>query len=312
MEKIIAFIMSIITFICGLFGIEFGKETVKQTETVENGVVFVQNYRYGDAERELMDYAYPEKATGNVDVIIDIHGGGWVAGSKDTEITVVKRAAELGYIGMAINYTYASETTHCDTILNEITMALKAIKKEAAAKGITVNKYLIRGASAGGHLAALYAYSRGGESGIEAAAVFDKCGPTALEYTSVSEKMLFVENSIGDEETLCRIMSYLIGVTVNENTINNADVKEALQKYSATHYADAAVPTILEHGMKDSLVPYENSVILSELLTAKGIKNDLVLLPNSEHGLESDPEQAQIAADLYLQYAAEYLSAYKG
>lgn len=310
MEKIIAFFMSIISLICSLFGISFGN-TENQTEKTENGIVFVQNYRYGEAEREIMDYAYPEGATGNVDVIIDVHGGAWIAGSKDSETSNVKACAQYGYIGVAINYTYISETSHCDTILDEITMALKAIKSIAADKGITVNKYIIEGMSAGGHLSALYAYSRGAESGITPAAVYDMCGPTALEYLPSMQSFL-TGNTLGSTDYICKLISYLCGVTVTVDNLNTAEVKEALQKVSATHYVDTAVPTILEHGMVDTIVPYQNSVILSGLLTEKGIRNDLVTLPNSNHDLGNDPEEAQRAGDLLIQYAADYLSAYKG
>lgn len=308
MAKIIAFFMAIITFFANLFGINIGGgNTNNPTVTNKDGITFVQNIRYGEREREVLDLAYPQNASGNVDLILDVHGGAWIAGSKDNETNFVKAFAQNGYVGAAISYTYISENTHCDLILDEITAALKTIVANCADAGITINKYIIMGASAGGHLATLYAYSRGSEAGIAPAAVFDLCGPVALEYLSVMPEMV-TSGSLGSTEQACTLISNLCGVKVTLDNLGTPEVKAALQAVSATHFIDNAVPTVIMHGLKDNIVPYANAVILDEKLTEAGVRHDLIPFPNSGHGLSDDPDCTSASYALWIQYAADYLT----
>jgi len=306
--------MSIIALFTSIFGINTnGGENNNNDAPTEPVIVaepFVSDFAYGSAERETMDIAFPEGAKGDVDLIIFIHGGAWTSGSKDEYTDQIKTIADNGYIGVAMNYSYISKDIHCDTILNEITMALKAVRSKAAERGINVSRYIIAGYSAGGQLAPLYAYSRGSESGLSPAAVVDLAGPTALEYVTYLKELTTVIN-IGDTDYVCELLSYLCGVTITLNNLNNAEVKAALQSVSATHYTDTAVSTIIAHGEKDNTSPIASSVLLSAQLKSKGVRCDFVRFPNSGHGLDSDPSSYAETEALLAQYASDYLSSYK-
>ena len=85
-------------------------------------------------------------------------------------------------------------------------------------------------------------------------------------------------------------------------------VKDALYSVSPITYVnESTVPTILCHGMKDSVVPYSNALSIVEKFEQYGVTYDFISYPNSEHGLESDPDCAQKADRLLLEYAEKYL-----
>ena len=301
MEKIIAFFMTIITFICSIFGISIG------TKDVPEGVTTAQNVAYGELAREKLDIAYPASSGGTVSVVLSIHGGAWIEGDKCYYDNDTLSFAEMGYIGAQMNYTFISNTTHCDLILDEITLALQKIKSEAAAKGFTVDKYVVRGISAGGHLATLYAYSRGAESGISPAFVENKCGPNALEYISMLSTLLST-STLGSTEYIASLISNLCGVTVTTDNLEDPTVKAALEAVSATHFIDTAVPTITCHGLIDTIVPYVNATILQGLLNNKGIENKLYTFTSSGHALSSDPDIAAEETETLHAWMAQYLT----
>ena len=296
--------MSVITIILGWFGIT---PTWNEEQTTENGIIEYTNVKYGERERELVDIYIPEGVSGTVSVILSIHGGAWVTGDKSSYTEESKYAAEIGYIGATLNYTYISETTHCDLILDEITMALKKVCEKAAEKGITVDKYFIRGASAGGHLATLYAYSRGGESGVQPAFVHNMCGPNALEYLDALLPML-TSNTLGTADYLCQLIGNLAGVTITADTANTPEVAAALQQVSATHFVSTAVPTITSHGTLDTIVPYLNATILDGLLEQQGVEHVLYTYTTSGHGLENNSELDKEVNAKALEWCGIYLS----
>lgn len=82
-NKIISFFMSVVMFFMGLFGLGDGKTDKPADGGVD--IVFEQNLRYADGGRNVFDFAYPEKASGEIGLVLAIHGGAWVSGGKENE-----------------------------------------------------------------------------------------------------------------------------------------------------------------------------------------------------------------------------------
>ena len=306
-SKIISFFMSIVMTFLGFFGLGNGKTDKPSDGGVK--IAFEQNIPYADGGRNVFDFAFPESAKGDTGLVLAIHGGAWVSGSKENETDVIKACAEKGYAAAAINYTYISEAVHYDTILNEITLALKAIKSRAAQKGINISRVILRGESAGAHLAMLYAYTKAAEAkslaGIEIKAVFDYCGPTSLDKVDMVGNLLLTNfGTVG----IATVLSNLCGVTVNVDNCSDKDVKAALAAVSPACFTSTAVPTVICHGVADVLVPYLNAVMLDSALTADGVKHTLISFPTSGHLLEGDADKMEQANKLFDEYCKEYLS----
>lgn len=291
-EKIVAFFMSIIAFFASLFG--FGAEE-KSYE--------YKNISYGSHERQVLDLNIPKENDGEIGLVLFIHGGAWIAGDKESYKGGVKAAAETyGFAGAAINYRYISETVSIHDILDDIDLALKCIKQKGEENGVNISKVLLTGDSAGGHLSLLYAYSRAETAAITPAAVVSNSGPADL-----TDENFYINNAMGDEEFVAGLFSYASGKSFSYS--ERANAKEALEKVSPLFYVNEnTVPTVINHGMKDSIVPYSNAVALDAKLTECGVTHVLNSYPNSDHDLGSDQANKEIANDLLIEYCNTYLS----
>ena len=295
-EKIVAFFMSIIAFFTGLFGAGSNKDYV------------FKNLAYGSHERQIMDLYLPEKSDGEVGLVLLIHGGAWVAGNKDEYKSALKTACDdLGYAAAAINYRYLSETVSLHDIADDIDLALKKIKEKGAEKGININKVLLTGSSAGAHLAMFYAYSRKNTAPITPAAIVSNCGPTDLSDDNFYYNAdLGVNSELGKFEDIAYLFSCAGGQKFTYET--RATAKEALLKVSPIYYVSAdTVPTVINHGQKDTIVPFSNATAIVEKFKEYGVKYDFNIYPNSGHSLNNDEANRKIADDLLFKYLATYL-----
>lgn len=290
LNRIYALIMAIVAFFSSLFGIgNYGK------------VNTYYDVKYGSGAREIYDLAVPKDAKGETNLLLLIHGGAWISGDKkDSRDSIVSQAAGSGCCAAAINYTYVSEKTDINLILDEITMALKAIKEKGKELGISINKVMLYGHSAGGNLSLLYAYSRAEEAPIKPVAVFGMSAPTDL-----TDVQSYIDGDF-DDQSACELFSKACGFKFTKENLK--DAIPYLAKVSPVTYVSASsVPTVLAHGKKDITVSFSQSEKLDALLTKYGVKHEFIVFPNSGHDLGSDNEQSRRIYSLIAEYADEYL-----
>lgn len=290
LNKIYAFFLAIIAFFSSLFGLgNYGK------------VKTYYDINYGSGAREIYDLAVPKGADGETNLILLIHGGAWIGGDKKgSRDTLVNWASEIGCCVAAINYTFISDKTDINFILDEITMALKAIKDKGKELGISINKVMFYGHSAGGNLSLLYAYSRVEEAPIKPAAVFGMSAPTDL-----TDIQSYIDGDF-DEEGAFDLFSKACGFRFTRENLDEAI--PYLEKVSPISYVTAStVPTVLAHGKRDSTVSFSQSEKLDEKLTQSGVKHEFVVFPNSGHDLAGDQEQSNHIYSLIAEYAKTYL-----
>lgn len=294
-DKLVAFIIAIFAFLSSIFG-NIGKNTLTN---------YYSDIPYGSETRQKVDISYPAKASGDVGLVLMIHGGAWIYGDKSSYTDAIKYSSQLGYVGASMNYRYISDSTNINDIMDDITSCLAVIKEHAEEKGVNITKVLLTGASAGAHLSLLYAYSRKAEAPVMPAAVVSYCGPTDLadwDYDHI------YNNAMGNSDFVSLLLSCACGKAVTTDNYKSEEVQNELKKVSPLYYADAnTVPTVLCHGSKDSIVPFADAVKLDAALTANGVTHEFVVYPNSDHGLDKDPDAAKIGNDLLIKYAETYL-----
>ena len=291
-KRIVAFFMSIIAFFTGFFN--WGKEA-KSYE--------YRDLSYGSHERQILDLNIPKDNDGEIGLILFIHGGAWIAGDKEGYKNGIKAASETyGFAAASINYRYISEDVDLLDILDDIDLALKCIKQKGEENGVNINKVLLTGDSAGGHLSLLYAYSRAENAPIKPAAVVSNSGPADL-----TDENFYINNAMGDEEFVSLLFSYASGRKFEYAERESAVA--ALERVSPVSYVNEnTVPTVINHGMKDSIVPYSNAVTLDAKLTEYGITHVLNSYPNSDHDLGSDEANRKTADRLLIEYCNTYLN----
>lgn len=297
-DKIVSFLMSIVMFFAGLLGIGMKKD---------DAVVYKDIF-YGINERHKLDLYLPTDCGDDMGLILYIHGGAWIGGDKEGYFETLEYMAEkYGVACAAVNYRYISEDVNLLDIMDDIDAAMKCIKIKGKMHGIDINRSILTGGSAGGHLSLLYAYSRVEGSAIPPVAVMSDCGPTDLsdDYYYYNED-LGKGNGLGGDEVISQLLTWGTGVEITRETRAN-HLKEIAEVSPLTYANKNSVPTIINHGMVDDIVPFRNAVALEGKLTELGVEHVFNVYPNSGHGLDQDPEAAARAQELFGEYIEKYV-----
>ena len=267
----------------------------------EKDLVFIDE-RYGDHERHTFDLTIPAGYGDWHGLILFIHGGAWIAGSKDGYRDELEKWRARGYAAAAINYRYISEDVHMDGLLDDIGAAVAAIRKLALDHGVSLERMLLTGASAGGHLSLLYAYANADVSPIRPVGVIDYCGPAWL----ADDNLLYgTPEHYPPQEKWTELFSNVIGFPATKE--EEARAKEALMKYSPVKYVTPdTVPTIICHGQKDDVVPFTNAVALRDALEKNGVEYVFLPMPLAGHPLEQREIMEESEA-LFEFYAKRFL-----
>ena len=268
------------------------------------------NVRYGKYERNIFDIAFPEGAKGDVSLVLMVHGGGWSAGDKSDYHSDIIRYAQSGLVSATVNYRYVSDESDCFDILDDITAALNKIKEMGTERGINIDKMLMTGLSAGGHLSLLYSYSMQDKSPVQPAAVVSLSGPTDMSGDEAVEKFVY-HNQMGTSEQIFELLSKFLGMEVSEDTAHAGKVLELAKQLSPLYYVNGnTVPTVICHAVNDGIVPFCNAVSLEKALTENGVDHEIVIYPTSGHVLERDPDCTKKTEELTAQYIKKYLTVF--
>ena len=109
-----------------------------------NRIFLDQNYAGGKDPRQTYDLVIPKSLSGSSGLILCIHGGGWVEGSKDSYTDCLFRAAdEKGFAAACVNYRYVSENVGFDDVMDDISSALRAIRERGGEFGVDFDRVLL-------------------------------------------------------------------------------------------------------------------------------------------------------------------------
>ncbi len=291
LKKIISFIVSVLTAISAFFG---------QICSLNRDLRF-ENIEYGTHERHTFNLYIPAERKSD-GLVLMIHGGAWIGGDKADYAGEMERVFGMGYAVASVNYRYISDDVDLIDVTDDIQLAVEKIKSLAKAHRVDISKMVLTGISAGGHLAMLYAYSRDEVSAIKPVAVLNYCGPTDL-----TDDAYYFDNGIGDSEYVATVLSWAGGYKHTFET--REESKEALWNVSPLKYVDEnTVPTVINHGMVDNIVPFANATALRNALEENGVEYEFNAYPNSGHGLDADEENIKKADELYYKYIETYLN----
>ena len=223
---------------------------------------------YGDDENQTFDLYLPADRTADTKIIILIHGGGWSAGDK-AEMDPLKTLLIQDFPDVAIvnmNYRLAdSNNTPYPMQTNDISTVIRYLKTNQIKLSISDQLGFI-GASAGGHLALLWAYS------------FDTLQKTNMVCSIVGPTNLTDPNFALAAEESSELDAFL--------TLFGEDpTVEYLEEASPLHQVTANAPaTILFYGGQDPLIPISQGADLNEKLSKLNVTHEYTLYPEAGHG----------------------------
>jgi acetyl esterase/lipase len=227
------------------------------------------NVSYGTDAAQKMDVYLPaNRSTATTKVIILVHGGAWNQGDKAdfTPYVDTLKNRIAGYAIFNINYRLATGTANFfPSQENDVKAAIDFIYSKRNEYGIS-DKYVLLGASAGGHLSLLQAYKN--TTPVRIKAVVDFFGPTELVdmYNNPPNPLvplLLMQVTGGTPATLPLIY----------------------QQSSPINFVTAqSPPTIILHGGVDVVVSFSQSASLYTKLQTFGVVSQYVFYPTENHG----------------------------
>lgn len=115
-------------------------------------VTVVKNLSYHDSPNSLLDIYYPKDAVDSMPVILWIHGGGYVGGSKESRQDYAMSLANAGYVVANIDYSLAPAVLYPGPIV-QANEALAYMNVHASNYGGDMERVFIGGDSAGAQIA---------------------------------------------------------------------------------------------------------------------------------------------------------------
>jgi acetyl esterase/lipase len=120
----------------------------------ERGVVYAQ---HGALPLKLDVYMPDEPATERRPAIVQVHGGGWVSGTrKEQGIPLLNHLAANGWVGFNVNYRLSPYATWPDHAV-DVKRAIAWVREHADEYGVDPDLIALTGGSAGGHICAFVA-----------------------------------------------------------------------------------------------------------------------------------------------------------
>jgi acetyl esterase/lipase len=125
--------------------------------------------QYGPEPHQLLDLRRPDPHVfpGPRPVVVYLHAGGWIAGDRTAVPDMVAAQVARGYVLASVDYQLSTVDGDGQPVASfpdaiwDVKRAIRYVKANADAWSLDPARVLLVGASAGGHLAALVAATRG-------------------------------------------------------------------------------------------------------------------------------------------------------
>jgi acetyl esterase/lipase len=239
-------------------------------------------YGTGGGEKLLLDLAHPKNLEKPMPCIVFIHGGGWAGGSRKFHFADMRKAAEDGWVAATIGYRLVHDGKHqWPSQIEDCKCAIRWLRANAERFSIDPNRIGAVGYSAGAHLSMLLG-TMDKDDGLEGE------GGSADQSSKVQAVVAyFGPTNLATEypETSRRIVANFIGGTQDER---RADYERA----SPIKYVNKGdAPTLIFHGTKDELVPYEQAFEMATALTNAEVPGRVEILLGHRHGWGGETAQ---------------------
>ena len=210
------------------------------------------------------------------------HGGGWVGGTKESSFMSVMPWLEMGWNVVNVEYRMA-RVAEAPAAVEDALCALRFVVAQAKNYNIDVNKIVVSGESAGGHLA------------LAAGMIPQTAGFTSIcagggfaGFENAVPKVAAIINWYG----ITDLNEMLAGPNARSYAVqwigSSKNRDEVARSVSPLTYVRAGLPPILSiQGDKDPIVPYSQNTRLHEALTKAGTAHRAV------HGPGRGPRQLQ-------------------
>lgn len=268
---------------------------------------------YGTVSKnQCFDLYLPEDGEGPFPLVIHIHGGGFAIGDKrDDHMDAYLKGLKKGFAVASVEYRLSGEAPFPAAVI-DCREAIRYIKAHASDLFVDRDRIGVIGGSAGGNLAAMMGMNipNGAFPGEEANANYEQTpfvkvavpqfGPMSFG-TMEAQAIANGVSEVHPDPAMMPESKYL-GVSIAQAP------KELLNASNPATYASKDMaPMLVQHGTRDHLVPYEQSVEFVEALKAKGLGDRVTFVPLEGADHEDKAFVSKENLDLVFDFIGKHL-----
>jgi len=231
---------------------------------LKKDVPYVEN---GHA-RQKLDLRLPADPKG-APVVLWIHGGGWLAGSKENP--PISGLTAKGYVVASMNYRYSTQAPF-PAQLEDARSAIQWLRQHQADFGYDGKRIAAWGHSAGGMMVSLVGARQ--DQGAEVQAVVNFSGPT--DFGLIIKDA--VDGGYADRlDAPINLVALLLGGPIQQKLPLGREASPV------SHVTAKSAPSLLVFGAKDTLVPPVQGTNLFNAMKKAGATVELLSLPDAGH-----------------------------
>ncbi len=241
--------------------------------SLDTSVVYEEiDLSYGmDGKQKYDIYLPANRSATTTNVIVLVHGGGWVEGDK-SDVTGLIDGIKLllpDYAVVNMNYRLTTGMNYPLTDqLDDVDSFMEHIGEESDYYGIN-DSYVMIGVSAGGHMVLQHSYTRNEDGKIKVAC--NIVGPTYFLDPS------YVESNISSFRFVAASFQLITGIPFTDTEFY--DAISPLKQVSTS-----SVPTIQFFGSEDELIPVTQGPLLAAALDQANVPNEITIYEGEGHG----------------------------
>lgn len=250
----------------------------KDLKIGDQNIAVHRDIAYGKEAIHKFDIYIPKQTSDASRTFIFVHGGGWRSGEKESLTGFMLQVMEHfpNDVFVTMNYTLADETHFAlPQQTDEINQLIQFLKQNSEKYAVNP-RFVLTGYSAGGHLAALYAF-RYKNPDVEA--VVNIAGP--VDLTDINFRYYpdidFVENRM-----------------VDAAAISSETMTKAVFASPVSWIKDSQVRSISFFGEFDDVIPMSQKTILDSLISEGVISGETHAYSGDHHNWREEPHQSDI------------------
>jgi acetyl esterase/lipase len=247
---------------------------------------------YGHANNTalLLDVWQNLAAKGSVPTLMYIHGGGWMIGDKGGAANLFLPYIERGWNVVNVEYRLGGNSSAPGAV-EDSRCALRWIYDNADRYHFDLNRIVVSGHSAGGHLALMVGMLPD-DTDLDSECPAD-AGARPLRVAAIVNWF-----GISDVDDLLHgpdRKTYAVAWVGAD-----PDRQQVAKEVSPLTYVRRGLPPVITiHGDQDPTVPYSQAVRLQKALDAAQVPNELVTIPGGGHGSFSDAETLRAFGEVW-------------
>lgn len=239
-----------------------------------------------------LDLFTPKNSNKPLPIVVLIHGGCWLAGTRQDYTRFGIELASRGYAAASIDYRLSEEASY-PAAVEDCRTAVQWLKDHASTYSIDPGRVALLGGSAGGHLAEYVGYA----ANTPAKGYPSGPGPKVKAVIAFYAWSDLTQPSVRD--------FYWNEVFLGKKY----EAAPALYKVASpvTHVSKQSPPTLLLHGTIDTIVPPSQSVLLVEKLEANSVPYVYAPFLGLYHAFIIDVDATARAMYFIERFLGEYL-----